>query len=96
MSNEKKGLKADFNLITILIIPIAIAINFIVGNLVLTLKFASLSGQYWNLPGGNPGWTMGRRADRALKYRNQFYCGSIFVSVCTFCGGDSNFGWYPC
>lgn len=36
--NEKKGLKADFNLITILIIPIAIAINFIVGNLVLTLK----------------------------------------------------------
>ena len=38
MSNEKKGLKADFNLITILIIPIAIAINFIVGNLVLTLK----------------------------------------------------------
>ena len=33
MSNEKKGLKADFNLITILIIPIAIAINFIVGNL---------------------------------------------------------------
>lgn len=38
MSNEKKGLKTDFNLITILIIPIAIAINFIVGNLVLTLK----------------------------------------------------------
>ena len=38
MTNEKKGLKADFNLITILIIPIAIAINFIVGNLVLTLK----------------------------------------------------------
>ena len=38
MSNEKKGIKADFNLITILIIPIAIAINFIVGNLVLTLK----------------------------------------------------------
>lgn len=36
--NEKKGLRADFNLITILIIPIAIAINFIVGNLVLTLK----------------------------------------------------------
>lgn len=36
--NKKKGLKADFNLITILIIPIAIAINFIVGNLVLTLK----------------------------------------------------------
>ena len=36
MTNEKKGLKADFNLITILIIPIAIAINFIVGNLVLT------------------------------------------------------------
>lgn len=38
MANEKKGIKADFNLITILIIPIAIAINFIVGNLVLTLK----------------------------------------------------------
>lgn len=38
MSNEKKGLKADFNLITILIIPIAIAINFICGNLVLALK----------------------------------------------------------
>lgn len=36
--NKKRGLKADFNLITILIIPIAIAINFIVGNLVLTLK----------------------------------------------------------
>ena len=32
--SEKKGIKADFNLITILIIPIAIAINFIVGNLV--------------------------------------------------------------
>lgn len=38
MGNEKKGLKADFNLITILIIPIAIAINFICGNLALTLK----------------------------------------------------------
>lgn len=38
MSSEKKGIKEDFNLITILIIPIAIAINFIVGNLVLTLK----------------------------------------------------------
>lgn len=35
---KEKGIKADFNLITILIIPIAIAINFIVGNLVLTLK----------------------------------------------------------
>lgn len=35
---REKGIKADFNLITILIIPIAIAINFIVGNLVLTLK----------------------------------------------------------
>ncbi len=38
MAKEKKGIKADFNLITILTIPIAIAINFIVGNLVLTLR----------------------------------------------------------
>lgn len=38
MTKEKRGFKADFNLITILIIPIAIAINFICGNLVLTLK----------------------------------------------------------
>ena len=36
--SDKKGIKGDFNLITILIIPIAIAINFICGNLVLTLK----------------------------------------------------------
>ncbi len=38
MKNEKKSLKADFNLVTILIIPIAIAINFVCGNLVLALK----------------------------------------------------------
>lgn len=38
MLNEKRGLKADFTLITILIIPIAIAVNFIIGSLVLTLK----------------------------------------------------------
>ena len=38
MANKKKGLKADFNLISILIIPIAIAINFICGSLVLALK----------------------------------------------------------
>lgn len=36
--NNKKSIKDDFNLMTILIIPIAIAVNFICGNLVLTLK----------------------------------------------------------
>ncbi|MDO5786020.1 MAG: hypothetical protein Q4P20_13275 [Eubacteriales bacterium] len=35
---NKRSIKDDFNLITILIIPIAIAVNFICGNLVLTLK----------------------------------------------------------
>lgn len=35
---NKRSVKDDFNLITILIIPIAIAVNFICGNLVLTLK----------------------------------------------------------
>lgn len=38
MSNEKRGIKADFNLITILVIPIAIAINFVCGNLVAALR----------------------------------------------------------
>lgn len=37
-NTNNKGIKADFNLITILIIPIAIAINFICGSLVLALK----------------------------------------------------------
>lgn len=38
MSKETRGIKADFNLITILIIPIAIAINFVCGNLVAALR----------------------------------------------------------
>ena len=36
-NTNNKGIKADFNLITILIIPIAIAIIFICGSLVLAL-----------------------------------------------------------
>ena len=35
---NKRSIKDDFNLMTILIIPIAIAINFICGNLALALK----------------------------------------------------------
>lgn len=38
MNNEKKGIKSDFNMVTIMVIPVAIAVNFIVGNLVLALK----------------------------------------------------------
>ncbi|MGN1142023.1 MAG: ECF transporter S component [Oliverpabstia sp.] len=36
--NKKRSIKDDFSLMTILTIPIAIAINFICGNLALTLK----------------------------------------------------------
>ena len=35
---NKRSIKDDFNLMTILVIPIAIAINFICGNLALALK----------------------------------------------------------
>ena len=37
MNNEKKGIRADFNMITILTIPIAIAINYVGLTLVGTL-----------------------------------------------------------
>ena len=37
MNNEKKGIRADFNMITILTIPIAIAINYVVSTLAGTL-----------------------------------------------------------
>ena len=37
MNNEKKGIRADFNMITILTIPIAIAINYVGSTLAGTL-----------------------------------------------------------
>ena len=70
MTNEKKGLKADFNLITILIIPIAIAINFIVGNLVAYIKTSIIFGQYRYISCGNIGRFMGGMSYRCFKYCN--------------------------
>ena len=58
------SIKKDFNTMTWVLIPVAIAINVVVGQIVLVLKLPVYLELNWHDAGCRTVWTMGRSIDR--------------------------------
>ncbi len=105
MKKIKNSLKSDFNMITILIIPIAIAINFVCGSLVLALKLplyldsigtflvAILGGPWVGLVTGLLSIAINSVSDPTLlPYALCAGAAGLMVGICTKRGMMNSFG----